>query len=175
VLRYVVGTLDLGLQFGGKAWDVVGYCDADYAGDLDSRKTTTAYVWLMHGGAVSWRSVLQPTVALSTAEAEYMAAAASAAREALWMRKVLGDLGVEGVPRFRSDSQSAIALVRNPVLPQRSKHIDAVHHFVRERSDRGEIVLEYCIAEGMVADSLTKVVGQDKFVRCRESMGLVHR
>jgi hypothetical protein len=171
VLRYVVGTSDL--QFGGKAWDVVGYCDADYAGDLDSRKSTTAYVWLMHGGAVSWRSFLQPTVALSTAVAEYMAAAA-AAREALWMRKVLGDLGVEGVPRIRSECQSAIALVRNPVVSQRLKYIDVVHHFVRERSDRGEIVLEYCSTEGMVADSLTTVVGQNKFVWCRESMGLVH-
>jgi hypothetical protein len=78
----MLGTLDLGLQFGGKTKGVVGYCDADYAGDLDSRRSTTAHVWLMHGGAVSWRSVLQPTVALSTAETEYMAAA-GAAREAL--------------------------------------------------------------------------------------------
>jgi hypothetical protein len=121
------------------------------------RKSTTAYVWLMHGGAVSWRSVLQPTVALSAAEAKYMAAAA--AREALWMRKVLRDLGAEGVPRIQSDSQSAMALVRNPVVSQRSKHIDVLHHFVRERSDLGEVVLEYCSTEGMVADSLTKVVG----------------
>jgi hypothetical protein len=104
VLRYLLGTLDLGLQFYGKTRDIQGCCDADSAGDLDSRKSTTAYVWLMHGGAVSWRSVLQPTVEpLSTAEAEDMAAAA-AAREALWMRKVLEDFGVEGVPRIRSDS-----------------------------------------------------------------------
>jgi hypothetical protein len=80
VLRFVVGTLGIGLQFGGKTGDVIGYCDADYAEDLDTRKSTTAYVWLMHGGAVSQRSVLQPTVALPTAEAEYMAAA-GAARE----------------------------------------------------------------------------------------------
>jgi hypothetical protein len=173
VLRYVVGTLDLGLQFGGSRRDVVGYCDADYAGDLDTRKSTTAYVWLMHGGAVSWRSVLQPTVALSTAEAEYMAAA-GAAREALWMRKIWTDLGVvEGVPRILSDSQSALALVRNPVVSQRSKHIDVLHHFVRERSERGEIGLEYCSTEHMVADSLTKVVGINKFMWCRASMGVV--
>jgi hypothetical protein len=89
VLRNVVGALHLGLKFGGNSWDVVGYCYADYAGDLDTRKSTTAYVWLMHGGAVSWHSVLQPTVALSTAEAEYMAAA-GAAREALWMPKIWG-------------------------------------------------------------------------------------
>jgi hypothetical protein len=86
VLRYVVWALDLGLKFGGNSWDVVGHCYADYAGDLDTRKSMTAYVWLMHGGAVSWRSVLQP---LSTAEAEYMAAA-GAARKALWMPKLWG-------------------------------------------------------------------------------------
>jgi hypothetical protein len=181
MLRYVAGTLDTGLQFGGKTRNVVGHCDTDYAGDLDSRKSTTTYVWLMHGGALSWRSVVESTVVFSTAEAEYMAAAgaaraaAGAAREALCMRKILVDLGVaEGVPRIRSDSQSAIALVRNPVVSQRSKHIDVVHHFVRERSDRGEIVLEYCSTKGMVADSLTKVVGQKKFVWCRERMGLLH-
>jgi hypothetical protein len=104
---------------------------------------------------VSWRSVLQPTVALSMAEAEYMAAA-GAARGALWMRKILVDLGVaEGVPRIRSDSQSSLALVRNPVVSQRSKHMDVLHHFVREWSDRGDIVSEYCSTERTVADSLT--------------------
>jgi hypothetical protein len=83
-------------------------------------------------------------------------------------------LGVaEGVPRIRSDSQSSLALVRNPVVSQRSKHIDMLHHFVRERSDLGEIVLEYCSTERMVADSLTKVVGSRKFDWCRESKGVV--
>ena len=121
---------------------------------------------------MSWRSVLQPTVALATAEAEYMAAA-GAAREALWLRKLLHDLGVaKDAPRVLSDSQSALALVRNPVVSQRSKHIDVLQHFVRERSDRGEIVLESCGTEKMVADSLTKVVGSTKFVWCRQCMGL---
>jgi hypothetical protein len=147
VLRYVVGTMDLGLQFGSKTRDVVGYCDADYAGDLDSRKSTTAYVWLMHGGAVSWRSVLQPTVALSTAEAEYMAAAATA-REVLWMRKVLRDLGVKGVPSIRSDSQSAMALVRNPIVSQRSKHIDVLHHLFESGQIVGKLFLRTATLRG---------------------------
>jgi hypothetical protein len=122
---------------------------------------------------VSWRSVLQPTVALSTAVAEYIAAA-GAAREALWMRKVLVDLGVaEEVPCILSDSHCASALVRNPVVSQRSKHIDVPHHFIREHSNCGEISLEYCSTDGMVADSLTKVVGMNKFAWCQESMGVV--
>lgn len=172
VLRYVVGTLDLGLQYGGKSRGVVGYCDADYAGDLDTRRSTTGYVWLVHGGAVSWRSVLQQTVALSTSEAEYMAAAA-AAREALWMRKLWADMcAVDRAQTILCDSQAALALVRNPVVSQRSKHIDVMHHFVRERADRGEVVLEYCHTEKMVADALTKVISLPKFVWCRECMGI---
>jgi hypothetical protein len=70
------------------------YCDADYAGDIDSRRSTTGYVFVMHGGAVSWSSRLQPTVAASTVEAEYMGAAA-AVKEALWFRKLAGDIGLE--------------------------------------------------------------------------------
>jgi hypothetical protein len=80
---------------------------------------------------------------------------------------------VQGVPRILSDSQSALALVRNPVVSQRSRHIDVLHHFVRERSELGGIGLEYCSTEHMVADSLTKVDGINKFVWCRASMGVV--
>jgi hypothetical protein len=81
---------------------------------------------------VSWRSVLQPTIALSTAEAEYMAAAA-AAREALWMHKLLVDLGVaDGAPRILCASQSALALVQNPVVSQRSKDRCAAPHCAGE-------------------------------------------
>lgn len=173
VLRYVAGTLEYGIQYGGAKGELVGYSDSDYAGDLDTRRSTTAFVWTLHAGAVSWRSVLQPTVALSTAEAEYMAAA-SAAREALWWRKLCADLGEPAkAPTIYSDSQCALALVRNPVVSQRSKHIDVLHHFVRERAARGEVAFQYCGTERMVADALTKVVGVQKFTWCRSLMGLV--
>jgi hypothetical protein len=89
------------------------------------------------------------------------------------MHKVLRDFGVEGVPRILSDCSSAIALVRNPVVSQQSKHIGVLHHFVREQASRQEIVLEYCSTERMVADSLTKVIAKNKFVWCRENMGVV--
>jgi hypothetical protein len=83
VVRYLVGTADYGLTFGGSSETLVGYCDADYAGDLDSKRSTTGYVFLMFGGAMSWSSRLQPTVAVSTVEAEYLSAG-QAMKEALW-------------------------------------------------------------------------------------------
>jgi hypothetical protein len=121
-------------------------------------------VWLMHGGAVSWRSVLQPTAAF---EAAYMAAAA-AAGEALWVRKLLVDPRIDrvadGAPRNLRDSQSALALMRNLVVSQRSKRIVMPHHIVQERAGRNEIMREYCNTELMVVDSVTKVVGINKFL-----------
>jgi hypothetical protein len=88
MLRYVQGTQDLGLWLGGRSLKVHGFSDADFAGDVDARRSTTAYIYQLGTGAVSWRSVLQPTVAVSTMEAEYMAAAA-AAQEALWLKRLV--------------------------------------------------------------------------------------
>jgi hypothetical protein len=75
VVRYIAGTAQYGVVFGGSDIPLEGYCDADYAGDTDSRRSTTGYVFLMFGGAVSWSSRLRPTVAASTVEAEYLSAA----------------------------------------------------------------------------------------------------
>lgn len=172
VLRYLAGTADRGIVFkrgsGGQA-----FCDADYAGDVDTRRSTTAYVFVMSGGAVSWRSKMQPTVAVSTAEAEYMAAA-GAVREALWLRKLLGDLDVEvhGPVLIQCDSQAAIKLLGNPIVSARSKHIDVMHHFARERVASGQVCFEYCRTECMIADALTKAVPKHKFELCCAGMGL---
>jgi hypothetical protein len=101
VVRYLAVTATCGtLTYGSGGPELRAYCDADYAGDIDSRRSTTGYVFVMHGGAVSWSSRLQPTVAASTVEAEYMGAAA-AVKEALWFRKLAGDIGLEiGGSRF---------------------------------------------------------------------------
>lgn len=152
----------------------MGYCDADYAGDIDTRRTTTGYVFLMGDGAVSWCSKLQPTVALSTAEAEYMAAA-SAVKEALWLRKLLCDFTLSSkqpVP-ILCDNQAALKLLVNPIVSSRSKHIDVLHHFARERVARGEVSFTYCPTDRMIADSLTKAVPEHKFLSCSSGMGLI--
>ena len=88
VLRYIAGTLDLGTTFRQTSTAVEGYCDADFAGDLDTRRSTTGFVFILSGGAICWSSRLQPTAAVSTSEAEYMASA-QAVKEALWLRKLL--------------------------------------------------------------------------------------
>ena len=157
VLRYVSGTLSRGITYCRDAPAYDAFCDANYGGDVDSRRSTTGYVFMMSGGAVSWQSKLQATVAVSTCEAEYQAAGA-AIREAVWLRKLLPELGVDvsGPLTLKGDNQAAIALLHNPMSTTRSKHIDIVHHFGRERVLRGEVAFEYCASKDNVADCLTK-------------------
>jgi len=172
VLRYLAGTAGMGITFKGGEAPLVGYCDSDYAGDIDSRRSTTGYVFIMHGGAVSWNSKLQATVAVSTTEAEYMAAA-GAVKEALWLRKLMGDFGIPiKTVKIYGDNQGAIKLLKHPIASARSKHIDVIYHFARERVARGEVTFEYISTERMVADGMTKALPENKFVFCREGMGV---
>jgi len=142
VLRYLGGTADHGVCFGGDkgTCEFAGYCDADYAGDLDTRRSTTSYVFVLNVGAISWSSRRQQTVAASTAEAEYMAAAA-ATKEALWLRTLFGDLRFLVQPVvIRVDNQGALHFLKNPISSMKSKHINVLHHFARERAARKEVV-----------------------------------
>jgi hypothetical protein len=165
LLRYVRGTVDFGIHF-GEGDGLQGYCDSDYAGDLDTRRSTSGFVFTLHGGAVSWSSRLQPTVAVSTTEAEYMAAA-YAVKEGLWLKKLLLDFGIAVSPiRIFCDNQGAIKLMKHAIASLRSKHIDVIHHFVRERVARGEVEFEYCRSEEMAADCLTKPLVVSKFQQC---------
>ena len=150
------------------------YCDADYAGDIDTRRSTTGYVFTLNGGAISWSSRLQQTVAASTTEAEYMAAAA-AIKEALWLRRLLSELGLDpGTILIKADNQSAIKLLKNPIVSMRSKHIDVIYHFARERVARKDVAFEYIRTDYMVADSLTKALPAAKFTCCRTAMGIIN-
>jgi hypothetical protein len=173
VIKYLAGTTDLGIKFKkDMPSNMIGYCDADYAGDLDTRRSTTGFVFVKNGGVVSWQSRLQQTVAVSTAEAEYMAAG-SAVKEGLWLRKLIGDFGKEvRVLSILCDNQAAITLLKNPISSARSKHIDVIHHFARERVARGEIEISYVSTDKMVADCMTKAVPESKFLVCREGMGI---
>jgi len=175
ILRYLCGTVNLGLRFArGSDITVLGYCDADYAGEVDTRKSTTGYVFILHDAAISWSSRLQPTVATSTSEAEYMAAA-SAIKEALWLRKLLNDLhDPVNTITILCDNQGALKLLKHPVASVRSKHIDIMHHFARERVARRDVQFQYCSTDQMIADCMTKALPESKFVFCRTGMGVLN-
>lgn len=130
LLRYVKGTAQLELRYRKDA-PLVGYADADYAGDVDNRRSTTGLLFLRNGGAVSWRSKLQASVAASTTEAEYVASAI-AAREAVWLRRLDRKLGGDGGPvTMFGNNQRSLAMMHNAISSVRTKPIDVCHHFVR--------------------------------------------
>ena len=172
VLRYLSGTRDYGIIFGRGSSELIGYVDADYAGDIDTRRSTTGYVFILNGGVISWSSRLQATVAVSTTEAEYMAAAAGV-KEALWLRKLMADFGkpVKTVNIY-GDNQAALKLLKHPIASIRSKHIDVIYHFARERVASGEVLFKYCSTETMLADIMTKALPESKFSICRDGMGM---
>jgi len=123
VLRYLCGTTRLGVVYSGSE-PLQGFVDADWAGAIDGRRSTTGFVFTCNGGAIAWASKRQSTVATSTAEAEYVAAA-MATKEALWLRKLLPALGVDGgAVAMGEDNQSCLALVNNPEATGRTKHVD---------------------------------------------------
>jgi hypothetical protein len=158
VLRYLKGTIDVGLVLGGQgSCTLAGYCDSDWASDTATRRSRTGYVFMMNGAAVSWKSQHQPTVALSTAEAEYMALTA-AIQEAIFLRQLLDSMGVkQSEPTMIfEDNQACIALSKNSLVNTRSKHIDIKYHFNREKVESGEVVLKYCPLAEMIVDVTTK-------------------
>ena len=173
-VRYLKGTPDLALKF-VKSVDgtLTGYSDADWAGDLDDRHSTSGNLFIMAGGTISWTSKKQPTVSLSTAEAEYMALS-TATQEAIWLRRLLADLNMEqSQPTvIMGDNQGSIAIARNPVFHVRTKHIDIRHHFIREVLQDGVIDLCYCPTSEMIADLLTKPLSRNRFEHLRCSMGM---
>ena len=170
ILRYLQGTKDLGLTYTavGNGTIIEGYADSDWASDKDTRRSVTAYVFKLGGAVISWASRLQPTVALSSAESEYMAASA-AAQEAIHLRSLLRSLRFEqGEPTvIWDDNQGCIAMTKNPTQHKRTKHIDIRYHFVRDAAARGDIKLRYIATEDQVADLLTKSVPKGTVLRLR--------
>ena len=129
-------------------------------GDIDRRRSTSSVLVFLGSAPISWLSLKQKVVALSTCEAEYVAAA-TAACQVVWLRRLLGELtGMEAhPPALMVDNQTAIALAKNPVLHDRSKHIDVKFHFLRDCVDGGQIIIEFVETGGQLADVLTKPLG----------------
>jgi Reverse transcriptase (RNA-dependent DNA polymerase) len=174
VLRYLAGTSGLGLFYGDRTKQFIGYTDSDYAGDVNQRKSTSGYVFMYGGAAVAWSSKLQTVVATSTCEAELIAAA-RAVKEALYFGKLLTDI----CGRFRPltvcvDNQSAIVLLRNPAAgaQNRTKHVDVCYNFARHRVAVGDVKVEYIPTGEMIADVMTKQLSGPTFRGHRSNLGM---
>ena len=175
VMKYLKGVMHEGILFpsGGDTLQLVGYSDADYAGDKANCHSHSGYVFCINGAAISWKSQKQPVVALSTTESEYISLC-KGVQEAVWLKRLLAELGHEqkgGVPMF-VDNQSAIALAQNACLHGRTKHMQVRWHFIREMVEAGEVALRWCPTLQQAVDVLTKPLPEEGHKTCMKLMGM---
>ena len=162
IFRYLRGSSKLCLTFGGFKPVLKGYIDVDWVGDLDGRKSTLRYLFTFVGGVVSWQSRLQKCVALSTTEAEYIAAN-EAGKEMLWLKRFLQELGLkQDVYVVNCDSQSVIDMSKNSMYHSCSKHSEVRYHWLRLVVEQQSFELEKIHTDENPADMLTKVVSSEK-------------
>ncbi|CAN6310868.1 unnamed protein product [Urochloa humidicola] len=175
LLRYVAGTIGHGLAYarGGETPKLMGYSDSDMAGDLDGRRSTAGIIFFLGSRPITWQSQKQEVVALSTCEAEYVAAS-MACCQGVWLGRLLRELTGEEAPApaLRVDNQSAISLAKNPVLHNRSKHIETKFHYIRHCVDGGRIRLEYVVTGRQLGDIFTKPLGRIRFLEMKTKIGV---
>jgi hypothetical protein len=166
VLRYLKQTADIGITYKTDSPSEIGllygFSDSDWAGDLGDRKSTGGFTFLMSSAAISWKSKKQTIVALSTTEAEYIAAS-EAAREAIWLQRLLDDLLIITTLSPRSsptiifaDSTGCLSQMENARHQERTKHIDIKYHYVRDVYEQNIINFQHCSTHDLTADILTK-------------------
>lgn len=174
ILRYLKGTSNQGItyRFNGNK-QLIGYCDADYANDEETRKSTTGLAMVLAGGPIVWASRRQSVVAQSTTEAEYIAAA-DATKEILWLRQLMKSVDAEqkNTTMLRVDNQGAIKLIRNPELHRPTKHIDVRYHLIRDHVEKKNIDVEYVPSKEQLADIFTKGLPKEIFAQLRSDLSI---
>ena len=174
IIRYLRGTCTLGLRFRrGEGVKLEGFSDSSHNVDIDDGKSTTGHVFYLGSSPVTWCSTKQEIVALSSCEAEFMAAT-EAAKQAVWLEELLSEVMNEACVRvvIRVDNKSAIQLARNHVFHGRSKHIHRRFHFIRECVENEQVEVEHVPGSEQKADILTKPLGRTKFVQMRSLIGI---
>lgn len=177
ILRYVKGTVNFGVLFPCKRRkseiELLGYSDSDWSGDKEDRKSTASFLFKLGDASISWGSKKESVVALSSCEAEYIAASMCAC-QALWLDALMRELGMkkEGSVKLLVDNRSAIDLAKHPVAHGRSKHIDTRFHFLRDHVNKGTLVLEHCRTDIQLADILTKPMKRIRFKELREKLNV---
>lgn len=178
VFRYLKGTRYLGIVYSKQKklndLNIIGYCDADYAGDIASAKSTSGYIFYIANAPFMWKSKLQSIIAQSSTESEYIAINL-AAKEAVFIINLMTELGFykEGykLPIY-TDNSGALQLAKNPVFHERTKHIAVRYHYIRDLINNGIIELIYIPTEDQKADGLTKPLGRKLFKGYLEHLGL---
>ncbi|KAL4025858.1 hypothetical protein IC575_014264 [Cucumis melo] len=175
ILKYLLGTIDVGLWYPRNVeFNLVGYSDADFAGSLPDRKSTSWTCQFLGSSLVSWFSKKKNLVALSTTKAQYIMVSSCCA-QILWMKQTLCDFGLkfDNVPIF-CDNTSVINLTKNPIHHSRAKHIDIRHHFIREHVQNGHITLEFVSSNDQLVDIFTKPLNEENFYKNRLELGIIH-
>jgi Reverse transcriptase (RNA-dependent DNA polymerase) len=168
VFRYLRSTINLSNRYSNG--DLYGFTDANWAGGsapaLNMRRSTSAYIFFLAGGPISWSSKRQRTVATSSCESEYIGQC-NASKEAVWLRLFLHEAGYPqlGPTTVNADNKSAIAIASNPEYHARTKHIDIQYHYVREKTSDGTVEFNYIPTAEIAADGLTKALKRVKFER----------
>ncbi|EOX93870.1 Cysteine-rich RLK (RECEPTOR-like protein kinase) 8 [Theobroma cacao] len=174
ILRYVKRSIVYGIKFSKtSSSELRGYADSDWAGNIDNSKSTFGFVFSFESGVFSWHSKKQEVAALSSAEAEYISVS-SAANQAIWLRKILLDLGKpqQNPTVLWIDNKSAIALAKNPIQHARTKHIRVKYHSIREAVKNLDIEVHYCCSNEQYADIMTKSLSNNQFMCMRSNFGV---
>jgi hypothetical protein len=182
VLRYLKATKDYGITYyniksnTSSSSYISGYCDSDYAGDIITAKSTLGYIFFIAGGPISWKSKLQSIIAQSTTEAEFIAIN-SAVKEAVFIKQLMTELDVYNQAKFPiyTDNNGALALAKNPVFHERTKHIAVKYYYIRQLIEKGTVDLVYINTKDQKSDGLTKPLDKTKFKEFLIQIGLFIR
>ena len=175
ILRYLKGTQDYGLRYtSGGGVLLHGFSDSDWAGSVQDRKSTSGLCFSMGSAMVSWSSRKQGSVALSTAEVEYVSTS-DTSREAVSLQKLVSDLFAMNLEPIviHCDNQSCIKISENLVFHDRSKHMEMRYHYLRDMVQRRAISLQYIPTVKQTVDVLTKPLSKRKFEYFRDKLGVV--
>ena len=173
ILKYVKGTIEVGLFYSKQTnQNLVGFCDVDWAGNLDDRRSTTGGCFFLGNNLVSWHSKKQSCVSSSTAEVEYIVLG-SCCTQLLSMKQMLLDYGMTSTTLLvYCDNMSAINISKNHVQHSRMKHIDIRHHFIRELIENKIVEISHVSSEKQLADIFTKPLDLNSFLNLKKSISL---
>jgi hypothetical protein len=177
IVKYVAGTLDSKITYhelneDGFPEGFAAYADADWAGNIIDRRSVTGYIITLAGGAVSWKTARQKTIAHSSTEAEYMALS-DCCKQVSWIQELLKELNQKiNTMALYADNQGSIFLGSHPVQESRTKHMDIRYHYIRECVDLGKVELYYIPTQDQLADIFTKILPYPRFKILRNKLGL---